>query len=430
MAEIFKLPGQNGLKSFVIYDKDQDTYVDITTNVDGVILLETIDASTIGATATISDFIDLFNTLPLKGDEHVLITTTADTNSPEEEIEKTIVLRITKIENIGIESERIAAGIEITMVSEFAYEQEFLNVDEYFSDTITNVVTNIHNRVIDTGNLLADSDQYELKTTQTNGTMNFIIPSETPFDSINRYCCSWAFNEDYLSSLWYYFQTTKGYRFVNIEQIYEEAPGPNDDYWKSHTYSTSSKKDPTDTQGMYTALSFRQLYRNKSFDLAAIGAINHNIKELNYTLKSYNSKNYYYLDQNYNIEGTEVIRSDDYVEKYSTIPKETHWIFRDNSASNFFDYESLPHKWAMSRIIYNNMVQMIIVGNPDLSVGELIDLKVPVQSTVSDGELALDQTISGKYIIKDIQTSMSVGFFQQQLTLIRPGAVEFGKVED
>lgn len=430
MATPLTIAGQNGLQSFSILDVSTNEFVDLTSSVDGILLVESIDTSTMAATATISDFTDLLNIFPLRGDEHAIINLKAETNSPEETIERTLVFRITKVENIGIESERVAAGIEITMISEFAYEQEFINIDEYFSDTITNTVTKIHNKVIDTGNLLASSESYELKTTETNGSMNFIIPSETPFDSINRYCCGWAFNQDYLSSLWYYFQSTKGYRFINIEQVYEEAPAANDDYWKSHTYSTFSKNENTDPAAMYTALSFRQLSRNNSFALASIGAINHNVKELSYTFKSFDTQSYNYLDQSYNIEGSELIRSDDYVEKYSTVPKETHWLYRDSTASNFYNYESMPHKWAMSRLFYNNILQMNVVGNPALTVGELVDIQVPRQTTFVSGELQLDKTISGKYIIKDIQTQLGVGTYRQQLNLIRPGAVEFGKVED
>lgn len=428
------LPGQDGLSSLLIWNEDDNIYVDLLPSCDSFILVESIDRKAITASCIISDLTDIFNRLPLKGDEIIIAKWEVETNTSKELVQQECILRITNISNIGFDAERPGVGIEINMISEYGYKEAFINVEEAFSGTIYETALDTHNRVItefvgNEGVDLYGKEVNALTADKTLGVFDFIIPGETPFDTMD-YLTGWASNQETSKSdIWCYFQSTKGFQFTNIEALF--AKETDDAYAETHTYSLLGAINPTDKEAQYAISGMRQLNRNSLFNLASTGRFRNEVKELSYTHKRVVTTEYDYFDQDYGIEGSDMIASDKFKNSIATIPTETHWVYRDNTRSDFFVNDFLPHKWAMNRLIRNNTVQIQVPGNPDLAAGDIIELKINRPfATGKNKERPIDTTVSGKYIIKDLIHTFGPSSYQQDITLIRPGAADASKVEE
>ena len=428
------LPGQTGLSELVLFNEDENIYVDIRPATDSFTIVESIDKKAITATCTLADLSDIFNRFPLRGDEIIIAKWKVETNTTRGEVERECVFRITNISNIGFDAERPGVGIEINMMSEFGYKQAFHNIEEAFSSTIAKAATDVHARVLSEtlgyGDYkLYQPDQNQLEVDDTLGVVDFIIPGETPFDTMD-YLTGWATNQFMSKSdVWHYFQTFNGFKFTNIEAMF--AKEVDKSYFETHTYRLLGAVNPTDKEAQYVINGMRQLNRNSLYNLAATGRLRSQVKELSYTHKRVITTEYNYFGESYNIEGNNLIAGDKFKTTIAEVPTETHWVYRDSTRTDFSVDNFMPHKWAMHRIVKNNTIQIQIAGNPDLAAGDVLALEINRPFAVGkNNERPIDQTLSGKYIIKDIISMFGPSSYQQDITLIRPGAVDANKVED
>lgn len=412
------IPGQSSISEFIIFNKSNNILIDATSSVNKISIVESIDKKSITSTAIISDLGDLLNEMPLQGDERVSVKWEFDTQSPLGIVTRELIFRIISIGNIGFSLERPGIGFEIDMISEFGFEQGFYITNQSFKNTISQVANILHNKVNESENLI---NSYDINVTDTSGIIDFIIPGEKTFDAMD-YLIGWASNENYKSGLWFYFQNLDGYNFVNLEQLYENVINESDEYWLNRTYTLNTDIRPTDKNALYTINNIRQLKRNSMYNLAHSGRIVNKINEFSFTHKRVTSKHYNFYDEQYNLPGKDIISSDDFKDKYTDIATKTHWTYRDHTRPDFKTGEFMAHKWSMYKIINNNTIQMQIAGNPSLTAGDLIHLNIPKpDSIVNNQSRNLDESVSGKYIIKDIITNISVNIYTQDLTLIRPG---------
>ena len=427
-SENIQLPGQAALLSVAVLNEDEERILDLINLVESCTIIESIDNDSLIGAIRLSDTTDTISTFPLRGDEPVVITWLAS------DIEKECVFRITNITNIGISIETPGAGIEIDMISEYAYKQEFHNIDSAFSSTIKSAAESIHSEVLsDTfpNSFRADEfkiynkDANKITVDETLGVLDFIIPSETPFDAMN-YLLAWASNpESSKSGTWMFFQTLDGFKFTTMEALFS-APLKDG----THSYILASAEDPLDPTSQYSVNNIRQLKRSNLFILAKTGRFCSQVKELSYTHKRVQTTEYTFFDEDYELEGKELLVSDKIKNTIGKVPTETHWVYRDSTTPDFSINDILPHKWAMHSITRNNTMQIKVAGNPSLIAGDVLELIVNRSTSVEkDGARPEDKTLSGKYIIKDIVHMFSPSTYKQDITLIRPGAVDAGKVE-
>ncbi len=430
-----RLPGQNALTALLLLNEDEDVVLDLLPMCDMFTLIESIDSNSISAVCKISDLSDIINRFPLTGDEIVVASWKTETNTSKETINRECVLRIVDINNIGHSVESAGIGIEISLISEYAYKQAFHNVDEAFSTNIKDAVEKVHAKAL--SNRLENAFEAEdfkiyrpefnaVIADDTVGVFDFIIPSETPFKAM-EYLVGWASNPSATKSdIWFYYQTLDGFKFTNFEALFA-APFNAE----THTYHLRGSFNPTDINALYTISSMRQLSRSNLFNLGSTGRLRSQVKELSYTHKRVETTEYNFLDEDYNMEGKELIMSEKFKKTLALVPTETHWVYRDSTTTDFTVNDFLPHKWSMQRIVRNNTVQIKVPGNADLAAGHILDINIKRPFSIGkNNEKPLDKTLSGKYIIKDLIHMFTPSTYTQEVTLIRPGAVDASKVEE
>lgn len=428
-------PGNHNLQYIHILNEDEKKHVDSGPVATSVVIKESIDLYGTRAVITVADQNDVLGKLPILGHERVVLAWSTDikpgikgktSENPEIDPEPRVeVFRITNINAVTPDNDEVP-GLKyaISLVSEFAYLQEFHNVDQAFSNTVSNCLKTIHNKVLKEplGEIkIEDPKVFELvKVDDTDNVVDFIAPSDTPF-TIIQMLQSWAFNTTYPSSAYYYFQNKDGFNFRVIDSMAKDESGPEKKFYYGPDGQTSLGKNFE----LNRINNFVVHNRGNAFELASEGRLRNQVAEIDFIKKNVTLSEYSYEDyvSKYNIFGSKVFAGKKFMSSIGSIPTETHWVFKDGSRRENNLAQALKHKWAMYKLIYNNVLSIVVPGSSNLTAGDVLDINIPQQITVTDKkEIPLDNFLSGKYIAKDVDHVFNSEGYTIQINLIRTGS--------
>lgn len=428
-------PGNDNLRYIHILNEDEKLHADIGPVATGVIIKESIDLYGTVATITIADQNDTLGRLPILGHERVVIAwgtklkpgikASTEENpeiDPEERVE---VFRITNISSVTPDSDEVPGQrYVLSLISEYTYLQEFHNIDQAFSNTVSNCIKTIHNKVLKEplGDIkLEDPSVFKLdKVDDTDNTVEFIAPNDTPHTIIEM-LQSWAFNTTYPSSAYYYFQNKNGFNFRVIDSIAKDSSGPDKKFYYGPDGDTSLGKN----YELNRINNYVVHNRGNAFELASEGRLRNQVAEIDYIKKQVNVSEYSYEDyiSKYNIFSTKVFAGPKFMSSIGTIPMQTHWIYKDGSRRDTNLAQALKHKWAMYKLIYNNLLSIVVPGSSGLTAGDVLDISIPEQLTATEKKkLSPDKFLSGKYIAKDVDHVFNNEGYTVQINLIRSGS--------
>lgn len=432
MADKFQPAGNFNLKDVVIYNERDKSYASILPTITSVIITESINKKAMSASMVVTDVNDTLRRFPLFGHELVSIAWQTPTFKDVESEERAHIFRITRITNVTPSVNNPGVAFRIDLISEYGYHQDFLTIDEAFNCTVKEAVEQIHNKVISekVGTYeIKDKELLKLTADETGAVFDFIIPSDTPFDTFD-YLTSWAFSSDYPSSVYYIYQNKDGVNFRCIEKLIDETIielQSDDAYLKTREYTYSNSEDITSERSQYIIQNFQQLTRSDLFDLARSGRLRNSVSEVDFVQKKVEKYTFSYnvFEGYFKSPGKELLRTQDYKSGYGDVPTENTWVFRDSTRPSKRFSESLGYKWAFNKLLYNNMLQLKLNGNSELTAGDIIKLNISAfTSTNPDNTRREDKSLSGYYLVKDVSHMFTPDTYNMDVVVCRVGAQE------
>lgn len=273
--------------------------------------------------------------------------------------------------------------------------QMTMDINRSFSGKVSDHVKNIFNQI--------ETDK-EIEVHETTGTSNIIVPGETPFQAINR-LIKLAFSTTYTSSLFRFFQSSKGYNFKNLERIIAEKRD------KPHLYRytpTALAEDPKTISAKHSIISIdfpvkkslinklqRGTYASR---VAEIDIINQKLDITDFNVKE-SFDNFYHLDR-------PAISSDKktIIDNALNIINTTKWINKYFDGERHLDFRRGPkivrNKFYAGSLDENEMA-CVIHGNSSIDCGEIFHLAMlerSGRSNVPEDE----KIISGNYLISNV----------------------------
>ena len=112
------------------------------------------------------------------------------------------------------------------------------------------------------------------------------------------------------------------------------------------------------------------------------------------------------------------------MDTYGKESNSTEYIYSDGTRNNQSDLsQSIINKKFMTQYLYSNMVQINIAGNSDISPGILLNLLVqdPVKFGEPGAPVELEPSLSGLFLIKDVNHTFTKEAYAQNVTLTRMG---------
>jgi len=354
---------------------------------------------------SISDDGGMLNYLPIIGQEKVSFSfmTMGGTTSINMNM---IVHKIS-----GLTTDGLSQLYNLELVTEDMIKNFEMRISERFEGSATEIAQQVFSKIGTTKQLEVEpsDDRYDAET-------GIVIPNMTPIKALD-FLSRKAFSDTYKSSSYTFFENSKGYHLKPIEALAQgtsknkfylgdlknvDGPGgQNSENKKVIDYSFDSNFSVIDNimRGMYVG------------NLITVDLLTRNFKTLEHSYWD-NYMDYQYMNDGpiHDVSGTGV--------QYNP---STLYIAPETELETGKPLQN-QEKIFLQRKFHRQLMQNIkctisVYGDSDLTVGDCIDLNVPLFSSTDPDEI--DKYYSGKYLIMAIRHRLQFGRYITDIEVVK-----------
>lgn len=273
------------------------------------------------------------------------------------------------------------------VIDEFIYDQKIKDLHRNYKQTI------------------GASIQKQVDIDPTNGMQRYVIPNMTPDDTIDFFAKE-SDNDNHIPYFLFY-ENSSGFNFKDLNNLVQSEPK------ETYTYiSTNSEEDKNSEESVKDYQRIISFKVNRQTDI--LGNIRSGLfrsKMINLDILS-KSKKEFVFDYNKEYEKFNKLQKWKIAGEVDGEPILYMMQSRVGHDSGPFQPENhLPKKinenilrqQSYKRHIFNTLLDVAVVGNSELDVGDIIELNIPVASTINNIDGTKDQYLSGKYLITRIR---------------------------
>jgi hypothetical protein len=288
----------------------------------------------------------------------------------------------------------------------------------YSGKKISEIVYDILNN-----HLKIDSKNISLQ--ETYGLYDFVIPYKKPFEAIN-WLANYALQSSKVGADFLFFENAGGFNFISLQNMF------NQDSYATYSYSQRSVgltegKDEL-SRGLFGIKSYTFLDTFDSLYGVTSGAFanrlitvdpltrqhkNTNFDYLNdYHQKAFtlngapvinNLKNRFGKTQNQNYDGVFKVMVSNAEQKFANGIEETPWAVGGDIRAETY----VPYRTAQIALSHYSRIKLTLAGDPNLTVGRIIDVRLPSSVSTKDGsgfnEGNKDPINSGRYLVAAVR---------------------------
>ena len=273
-------------------------------------------------------------------------------------------------------------------------------------------------------------NQNRIKTVEkSQGIHEYVLTKYKPFEAID-YFTKQSYNEN--ESPFLFFENRDGYNFISLEKLFQQNPiKPALEY---NTAKLTQDRTTAPFQNEIKQFEFNQnfnvlegtekgLYANRLYTLDLI--------RQKYTKYDYSLLNNFtergMLDGYFPVNNARNRNRKTLYEEFDAQPN--YWLtnLNQNEAEYFVskgfrtintDVEKvLLQRKIQINLLNNTKVQCTIPGNPNYSVGYVVEFNLPSFIPNNKGERAIDPYYAGKYLISNVKHSITPGAIETVLIL-------------
>jgi len=379
---------QKSRKISLVEFKHSGGSLNVTNTFTNFEIQEDIFKDSVQSKLTLVDAADALNKVDFDGTETFELTF----NSPGQE-EISMLFQVYKIEVTPDPNSGFGKVYQMFGVTPEHFTQSTTDINKAYNSKISDAVQDVFDTL---------GTDKPLDIHETSGIDRFIVPGMTPYETYQMLTRR-SFDSRYSSSLFTFYENSKGFHFHNIERLIDENRSDAVKY--KYTPTSSENNNDPDSQFMIEEISFDSnkdvMYRIKSGSYAnqckKIDLINQTIIT-NVLLVKENFGDFAHLD-----DVAMSYDSQELMDRHLNTVNSTRWIHEsksDPSISNNFE-ALIPRR----RFYYDSLkgvrARARIPGNSELTVGTVIDLDMMELSAKTKGKQQ-EPKISGKWLITQI----------------------------
>ena len=268
---------------------------------------------------------------------------------------------------------------------------------------------------------------------KTSGNVILNIPGMTPYETLDMLLRR-AYNDEFSSSIFLFYEDFRGYNFCNLEQLVAEG---RDDPFE---YSYKPAGQVTDQKTAAGQFDIQQIFFPASSDViekiksgayasqvAEIDIINQKVDRTVLTVKE-NFKDFYHLDK-----PAITLDKKTVIDKHLNVINSTTWINKYSDGlrhlENNFGALITRRKFygdSLGQVTMN----CVVPGNSDLSVGSVLDLSM-IETSANKDNPEQEKKISGKYLITEVNHQILTGTYSCSLSCNKESSrANVTKIED
>lgn len=385
-------PGDVELIDILLMSEDQQRTYSLMKQCVGLDVYESILSPSMFAELVIADSIGLEQNFPIVGGEYIKITfrTPANRGAP-----ATFLFRVRGIVNKEVNESNRRITYTITCVSSEILNNSKTLVTLSGLDNISTYVKNILERDLETNKpIFIDA---------TSGMERVLQTRVTPFQLID-YLRQRAVSTTYLSSSFCFFENRKGFHFTTIEKMFADA-FKEEDTDKLFFFDTS-RKDSAENVTMRNIIAYNQMQYGDAIAQIAGGGLSNQVQQ--FDLITGDVTRVTYTDnigadqfQSTSPTGTSS-RPSTFTSNHGRSTTVTRLIPVRSDRPTGEIAERLSRVQAYAQKISQNIVQIHIYGDSDISVGDVIQCRFPSGADDRENQ-GVSRLTSGYYLVSKVR---------------------------
>ena len=386
-------PGDIELIDIILMSENRDRQYSLMKQCTGIDIYESIMSPTIFCELRIADSIGLLQSFPILAEEYVRIQFKTPKNKGEP---ASYLFRINQIKDKTVNDSNKLITYTLQLVSAELIRNSSRLVTKKCDDNIGTIIKQIMKEELMT--------EKPVNVDITSGIETVLITRMQPLKAID-FLRQRAVSIDYQSSSFCFFENRKGFNFTSIERMIDEGSKYVKDSDKVFFFDTS-RKDSIENVTMRNIIAYNQLQFTDTISQVSSGGLNNQVQS--FDLITGNLKRVTYTDN---------IGADKFKQSSSTSSgNKTTSFTRQHGESTTVTRivpirtdkpqlqipEKLSKLQGYAQKISQNIVQIHIYGDSDITVGDMIQCSFPagVDSKDTTGVSRLD---SGNYLVAKVR---------------------------
>lgn len=374
---------------------------------------ESIRSAFVSADITIYDTHALTDEFPIVGEETLVLQYTDYYGKT-----STLRLHIYAIDEVATDDKSESQAFVLRCATPDFIISETTRIQQSLRGIISDMVQQVASQYL-------LSKQIEIEP--TDGDRHFVIPSYTPFETIN-FLARKALSMQNKSSNFLFFENREKYYFKTHEQIFKDV---KDNLPERNTfYYGETKMDITQrSELMNHAISLRPVKRFNLVDELRTGAALTEVIQIDPAMRSFTPVIYDHGDEfgsyEHNDAKSKEYHTQEFRNKY--LSKENNVVstfltFEPTNEGEYSYSEIIPRRNSTSFYLRKNIVEMEIHGCNDIFAGSVVNLVIPEMRYVN-GDKDDHPNLSGRYLVEAASHYMSEKKWTMKLILIKDSFV-------
>jgi len=366
-------------------------------------------------TMVITDVNNLPGVFPIIGNEQLLISFKTP-KFADREITLNMACVNYREKEVGENSK--TQGYELTFVSNSYLDGINKKISKAFEGRVSDIVDQVIQENID--------DPRSVEISQTDGKFKFVMPFTSPYETINFLKRkAFASRKEFTDSSFMFYETSDGLNFKSLHEIKNQQPITELNYYPKNT-SMAGVDERRFNSGelMEFPRTFnRILEMNGSMYSGAITKYDLTSKQIESKIVSLED-----LDVKSNRLNAETLSPEEikYFRKgilsHSVV---NHQAFTQNDIQDNRKLFDLFLNRNIDILRSKSLtVTLVVPGNSDLSVGQVVYFDVPKIQVESETESASDPVASGKYILSKVEHVLLKNDYTCYIELIKDSVIE------
>lgn len=379
-------------------------------------IYENMVANCLSGDILINDANNIIAKFPIVGQERLRIkyVTRGKTNK---ESEISLEFEIYKVERSGKQEERRNEAYVLYFCSPEGILNSRLKMSKAYSGDPAEIIGDI----LQSSHGLQSEKFYSYTPSKYNESI--VIPYWSPFQAINflqRKCIS----SEYAGASYVFYETTREFRFEPLEQMYKQEPVKKFYYKPNNVFNDKQQRDyeyESTRIDKFSRGSHFDSLKNMSDGMYSGRLITHDIMTRKVEVIDFNLmdeyENFSHIEGEAGSTGQKLripasIAPDKYGKRLSDYSTANVNFYPKHTSLFEEGYNNRPEEWFNQRRSQLKQLDSLsitigVAGDSDLTVGKIVEVRIPSEERLEDAEEKYDPILSGKYLITAIAHTMS-----------------------
>lgn len=385
-------PGDIQIESITLMSEDKQRKYNLMNQCVGIDIFESITSPVIFAELSISDAIGLYQSFPIIGEEYVAITF----RTPGSPTSAKYLFRTNKITDKEVKSNNLMVTYKIQLVSPEMMRNAGRYLFRPYKKNIHDIVTDIIKEDLQT--------EKPVSIDSTSGIEEGIITRMEPFKAID-FLRRRAVSAEFKSSSYVFYESRDGFVFTTLERLITKGQksidsGKND---KTFFLDTTRNQNINDV-AIRNILAYNQMSFADTISKAQEGGISNNVKSYDMItgkVKSIDYKDdgragFATMDQNGAATNTA-----GFIRKHSQATSVQRLVPISSALPSSTRPEKVSYLTAFTQNVTQNIVRILIYGDSEIRIGDMIKCTLPASLTADDAGLSRLET--GNYLVTKVR---------------------------